>query len=237
MVPVVLFLLSAAPPVGSTFRVTLNESGELAAKSTIPGKLVNSQPGSAVVDLKVLEVANEQPSKLSVDVVRTELHAFTDGPYTLGLNYGDPEFSAKVNPGDQKAVNLGSLIKELIRPDPVVAAAATLTDPCSPQASAAIATAAGQLVNHLYGSGQLRLADGASATCVKGKPEWAVKFVLIREGSVDLVNPFTGTVSVPKGAWRSNVDMRSAFKWVTENSRGKVELTGTLHLTVSTVAR
>jgi hypothetical protein len=230
-------LVCAAPAVGSTWRVSLTNSAELVAKASRAATLNNYMPGSAVVDLKVLEVADERPRKVAVTVVRTELHAFPDGPSDLALNYGEPEFSVKVNAADQQAVNLSKLIKELIRPDPVVAAAATLADPCSAQASATIGTAAGQLVNHLYGFGQLRLADGASATCVKGKPEWTVKFVLIREGSVDLVNPFTGTVSVPKGAWHSNVDLRSAFKWSTDDRSGKVELSGVIHLSTSFVAR
>jgi hypothetical protein len=237
MVAFVLSVLAAAPVVGSTWRMTLDSSGEMVAKTNRRGELHNALPGRAVVDLKVLEVEDAQPKRMSVAVVQTELRAFHDGPYALALNYGEPDFSAKVDASDDKALNLRRMIGTAIRPDPVVTAAEALGDPCSAEASAVIGAAAAKLVNRLTEGEPPLLARDAKATCVKGKPSWMVSFVLIKEGSLDLPIAYTGTVTVPRGAWRSTLELRGKFKWVSESASGRVELSGTTHLSVTFVAR
>ncbi len=240
MVLLALVVMGAAPSVGSTWRVVLDESIQ-AQFSSNQGELETQSiaAGANTVDLKVLEVSEGRPTRLGLSVVRSAAHEFqySSEPITLSLNYGEPVLQGgPLGRPDSQVGSIRQLLKSLISPDPVVAAVAAATSPCSSEAGQAIGVAAAALVNQASNGGRLRVVDGASATCVKGTRTWKVRFSLLQERSTDLTIAYSGTVSVPVGAWRSNLDLRGTYQFKPTGSLIELKGKGSVVFTSSTSA-
>jgi hypothetical protein len=207
-----LVALASTPTVGSTYRVTLSSTSQ----TRFDGKLDDRTlaPGATTVDVKVLEMDEGIPTRLSLTVVRSdvpEFQAASGGELVLAWNAG--ELTLTGGPPMRNGSRVFServLLASLISPDPVVAVASAAKAPCSKETLSAMGVAAARLANRSLFDATMRVVDGASATCVKGKDAetWSVTFSLLSEGARDTTMAFTGTVTVPKGAWRANADLK-----------------------------
>lgn len=240
-----LLVLCAAPAVGSTWSWSLDTTASGTVTGTIDGKkqTASLQPfhlGKVSVTFKVLEANARSPTKLDATV--------KSGPTTLEgrrwlveSDYGEARLVATAGSEPNvmqrsleelrpdSVAKLRNVLSALFKEEPVVAATAG-ANPCDAATLAKVAAATGELIrNTLYGgTDQGVTMEEPSATC-RGKGasyRVAVKMKLPWGADV-LTLPWSGTVEVPPGAWRANVDLSTSATLAPKDSRvglkGKVK--------------
>ncbi len=244
---VVLAVLAASPPVGSSWRWSIENVASGGASATVGGtkrraELRPTGLSSLTLGLKVLEVSEGHPSRFELTVLAGP-HSLRGRRYVVERDYDrarltlpDDGASARRRRDDDepdpKELNLlRQQLAELVAPDPFVAAigdgprcaAATLE-------RVAAATPAFFRLTDPSSSSDLSF-EKAEARCLDGGKRYAVSVTAKQQkGSAVIVMPIAGTVDVPVDAWKASLDLTMQFDHRPEGSRTGLKAVGTLRI-------